>query len=89
VGWTTGRGGLCVGGFARRSAPRKEPGNLPRYVPGAGEGRSWPSATTRLDWRIPLVPPTPIEAVAAKGTGVFETLKGVAKLVLADLTRQT
>jgi mutual gliding-motility protein MglA len=29
------------------------------------------------------------EAVAAKGTGVFETLKGVAKLVLADLTRQT
>jgi small GTP-binding protein len=30
-----------------------------------------------------------VEAVAAKGTGVFETLKGVAKLVLADLTRQT
>ena len=29
------------------------------------------------------------EAVAAKGIGVFETLKGVAKLVLADLTRQT
>ena len=29
------------------------------------------------------------EAVAAKGTGVFETLKSVAKLVLADLTRQT
>jgi hypothetical protein len=28
-----------------------------------------------------------IEAVAARGTGVFETLKGVAKLVLADLTR--
>jgi hypothetical protein len=27
--------------------------------------------------------------VAAKGTGVFETLKGVAKLVLADLTKQT
>jgi len=27
------------------------------------------------------------EAVAAKGPGVFETLKGVAKLVLADLTR--
>ena len=29
-----------------------------------------------------------VEAVAAKGGGVFETLKGVAKLVLADLTRQ-
>ena len=29
------------------------------------------------------------EAVAAKGPGVFETLKGVAKLVLADLTKQT
>ena len=27
------------------------------------------------------------EAVAAKGPGVFETLKGVAKLVLADLTK--
>jgi mutual gliding-motility protein MglA len=35
-------------------------------------------------------PPEPVvEAVAAKGTGVFETLKSVAKLVLADLTRQT
>ena len=35
-------------------------------------------------------PPEPVvEAVAAKGTGVFETLKGVAKLVLADLTKQT
>ena len=33
-------------------------------------------------------PPEPvIEAVASKGTGVFETLKGVAKLVLADLTK--
>jgi hypothetical protein len=30
-----------------------------------------------------------VEAMAAKGTGVFETLKSVAKLVLADLTRQT
>jgi hypothetical protein len=29
-----------------------------------------------------------IEAVASKGPGVFETLKGVAKLVLADLTKQ-
>ncbi len=27
------------------------------------------------------------EAVAARGTGVFETLKGVAKLVLAELTK--
>jgi len=33
-------------------------------------------------------PPEPIfEACAAKGTGVFETLKGVAKLVLAELTK--
>jgi signal recognition particle receptor subunit beta len=33
-------------------------------------------------------PPEPaFEAVAAKGTGVFETLKGVAKLVLAELTK--
>ena len=28
-----------------------------------------------------------IEAVAAKGTGVFETLKAVAKLVLSELTK--
>jgi len=28
-----------------------------------------------------------IEAVASKGTGVFETLKGVAKLVLQELTK--
>jgi small GTP-binding protein len=28
-----------------------------------------------------------IEAVAAKGPGVFETLKGVAKLVLSELTK--
>jgi hypothetical protein len=28
-----------------------------------------------------------LEAVASKGTGVFETLKGVAKLVLAELTK--
>jgi len=27
------------------------------------------------------------EAVASKGTGVFETLKGVAKLVLQELTK--
>jgi small GTP-binding protein len=33
-------------------------------------------------------PPEPtFEACASKGTGVFETLKGVAKLVLAELTR--
>ena len=33
-------------------------------------------------------PPEPmIEAVAPKGVGVFETLKGVAKLVLSDLTK--
>lgn len=29
------------------------------------------------------------EAVAARGVGVFETLKGVAKLVLSELTRST
>ena len=29
------------------------------------------------------------EAVASKGTGVFETLKGVAKLVLAESDPQT
>ena len=29
------------------------------------------------------------EAVASKGPGVFETLKGVAKLVLADLTKSS
>ena len=29
------------------------------------------------------------EAVAARGNGVFETLKGVAKLVLSELTRST
>jgi len=28
-----------------------------------------------------------VEAVAAKGVGVFETLKGVAKLVLSELTK--
>jgi hypothetical protein len=28
-----------------------------------------------------------IEAVASKGTGVFETLKGIAKLVLQELTK--
>ena len=33
-------------------------------------------------------PPEPVvEAVAAKGVGVFETLKGVAKLVLSELTK--
>ena len=31
--------------------------------------------------------PESFEAVAAKGTGVFETLKGVAKLVLSELTK--
>jgi signal recognition particle receptor subunit beta len=33
-------------------------------------------------------PPEPVfDAVASKGIGVFETLKGVAKLVLSELTR--
>ena len=37
-----------------------------------------------------VLKPEPIfEAVAAKGPGVFETLKGVAKLVLADLTKSS
>ena len=30
-----------------------------------------------------------VEAVAARGVGVFETLKGVAKLVLSELTKST
>jgi signal recognition particle receptor subunit beta len=30
-----------------------------------------------------------VEAVAFKGIGVFETLKGVAKLVLSELTKTT
>jgi signal recognition particle receptor subunit beta len=35
-------------------------------------------------------PPEPVfEAVAARGVGVFETLKGVAKLVLSELTKST
>ena len=32
-------------------------------------------------------PEPTVEACASKGTGVFETLKGVAKLVLAELTK--
>ena len=32
-------------------------------------------------------PQPTVEACAAKGTGVFETLKGVAKLVLSELTK--
>jgi len=35
-------------------------------------------------------PPEPtVEACAPKGIGVFETLKGVAKLVLAELTKSS
>jgi signal recognition particle receptor subunit beta len=49
--------------------------------------RDMPTALTReqlareLSWRKETV----YEAVATKGTGVFETLKGVIKLVLMDL----
>ena len=55
--------------------------------------RDLPSAVPVEEMRQTLArknPPEPVvEAVAAKGAGVFETLKSVAKLVLADLTRQT
>ena len=51
-----------------------------------------------LKGEVELVPSVPVEkitepekvlakAVASKGTGVFETLKGVAKLVLQELTK--
>ncbi len=39
----------------------------------------------QLQQKNPMEPV--FEACAAKGTGVFETLKGVAKLVLAELTK--
>jgi hypothetical protein len=53
--------------------------------------RDLPNVATVDEMRKALsrkTPPEPvIEACAARGTGVFETLKGVAKLVLADLTK--
>ena len=53
--------------------------------------RDLPNVVPVEDMKRQLVrknPPEPmIEAVAAKGPGVFETLKGVAKLVLAELTK--
>src|SRR5688572_23112313 len=53
--------------------------------------RDLPSAVPVEEMRRTLArknPPEPIfEACASKGTGVFETLKGVAKLVLAELTK--
>jgi signal recognition particle receptor subunit beta len=53
--------------------------------------RDLPSAVPVEEMRRTLTrknPPEPIfEACASKGTGVFETLKGVAKLVLAELTK--
>jgi mutual gliding-motility protein MglA len=51
--------------------------------------RDLPNVATVEEMRRLLVKksePT-YEAVASKGTGVFETLKGVAKLVLSELTR--
>ena len=51
--------------------------------------RDLPNVATVDEMRRLLVKksePT-FEAVASKGTGVFETLKGVAKLVLSELTR--
>ena len=51
--------------------------------------RDLPNVATVEEMRRLLVKknePT-FEAVASKGTGVFETLKGVAKLVLSELTR--
>ena len=53
--------------------------------------RDLPNVATVDEMRRLLVKksePT-FEAVAAKGPGVFETLKGVAKLVLADLTKSS
>jgi hypothetical protein len=51
--------------------------------------RDLPNVASVDEMRSLLVKKTePVfEAVAAKGPGVFETLKGVAKLVLADLTK--
>jgi len=53
--------------------------------------RDLPNVATVDEMRKALsrkTPPEPVvEACAARGTGVFETLKGVAKLVLADLTK--
>jgi hypothetical protein len=45
-------------GSARRSAPRADPGDVPRYDLGAGrrqELAARPPATNRLDWRTALV----------------------------------
>ena len=50
--------------------------DLPNVAPGRRDG----AAARRKGEPI-------FEAVASKGTGVFETLKGVAKLVLQELTK--
>ena len=51
--------------------------DLPNVVPrGGDEARCSRRRTSRS-----------FEAVASKGIGVFETLKGVAKLVLSELTK--
>ena len=53
--------------------------------------RDLPNVATVEEMRRALCRKNPaeptVEACASKGTGVFETLKGVAKLVLADLTK--
>ena len=55
--------------------------------------RDLPNVATVDEMRKLLIrknPPEPtVEACAPKGIGVFETLKGVAKLVLAELTKSS
>jgi small GTP-binding protein len=55
--------------------------------------RDLPNVVDAEEMKRQLMRKNPIEpvfeAVAARGVGVFETLKGVAKLVLSELTRST
>jgi small GTP-binding protein len=55
--------------------------------------RDLPNVVSVDEMKRQLMRKNPIEpvfeAVAARGVGVFETLKGVAKLVLSELTRST
>ena len=58
--WGGPRGGAACAlvGSARRSAPRADPGDVPRYDLGAGrrqELAARPPAPARLDWRTALV----------------------------------
>jgi small GTP-binding protein len=55
--------------------------------------RDLPNVVSLEEMKQQLMKKNPMEpvfeAVAARGVGVFETLKGVAKLVLSELTRST